>query len=228
MKKARILMVEDEGDVLSINREFLESQGYEVVGVQNLSLARFHLEEQPPDLILLDVMLPDGLGWDFCRELRGQTNTPIIFLSCRDESDSVVRGLLEGGDDYITKPYDLNVLGARIAAQLRRAGISAAGKIELSPLSIDLLSGDVLLAGRHISLTQKELQLLSCFVLFAGRRLSCAEIYRRAWSGVVPSASNTIAVHVANLRKKLRLDEGSHFELRNTGKEEYLFSKVRY
>lgn len=228
MGQARILMVEDESDVLAINKEYLESQGYEVVGVQSLALARFHLEEQPPDLILLDVMLPDGLGWDFCRELRSQTNAPIIFLSCRDESESIVRGLLEGADDYITKPYDLNVLGARVAAQLRRAGIPTAGKIELFPLSIDLLSGDVVLEGRHISLTQKEIQLLSCFALFAGRRLSCAEISRRAWGGGIPSSSNTIAVHVANLRKKLRLDEGSYFELRNTGKEEYLFSKVRY
>ena len=115
-----------------------------------------------------------------------------------------------------------------MAAQLRRAGIMSAGKIELPPLVIDLLVGEVTLDGEHIALTQKEIQLLACFALFAGRRLSCEELYRRAWRGSVPGASNTIAVHVAKLRKKLKLDDSGWFELRNTGKEEYIFSKVRY
>lgn len=228
MNKAKILLVEDEADVLSVNREFLEGQGYEVVCVQTLALARFHLEEQVPDLILLDVMMPDGMGWDFCAEIRKKTNAPVIFLTCRDENESVVKGLLQGGDDYITKPYDLNVLGARVAAQLRRTGIMSAGRIELLPLVIDLLSGEVTLDGEHISLTQKEIQLLACFALFAGRRLSCEDIYQRAWGGSAPGPSNTIAVHVAKLRKKLKLDDGSWFELKNTGKEEYIFSRVRF
>lgn len=228
MSKAKILIVEDEADVLSFNTEYLEDRGYEVFGAQTLAQARFQLEEQLPDLILLDVMMPDGLGWDFCVEIRNKTNAPVIFLTCREESESVVKGLLQGGDDYITKPYDLNVLGARVAAQLRRAGILSAGKIELLPLVIDLLAGEVTLEGERISLTQKEIQLLACFALFAGRRLSCEEIYHRAWGGSMLGASNTIAVHVAKLRKKLKLDDGSWFELKSTGKEEYIFSKVRY
>lgn len=228
MSKPKILIIEDETNVLSLNKEYLEGQGYEVVGVQTLAMARFHLDEQLPDLVLLDVMLPDGMGWDFCAEIRKKTNAPIIFLTCKNENESVVKGLLQGGDDYITKPYDLNVLAARVAAQLRRAGIMSAGKIELPPLVIDLLSGEVTLDGESISLSQKEIQLLSYFVLFSGRRLSCEEIYRRAWGGNIKGASNTIAVHVAKLRKKLKLDEGSWFELKSSGKEEYIFSKVRY
>lgn len=221
-------MVEDETDVLSFNKEYLERQGYDVCAAQTLAQARFQLEEHIPDLILLDVMMPDGMGWDFCAELRQKSNAPVIFLTCRDENESVVKGLLQGGDDYITKPYDLNVLGARVAAQLRRAGVASAGKLELPPLSVDLLAGEVTLDGEHIALTQKELQLLACFVLFAGRRLSCGELYRRAWGAEMMGASNTIAVHVAKLRKKLRLDDASWFELKSCGKEEYIFSKVRY
>lgn len=228
MKKAKILMVEDEADVLEINREYFECRSYEVICSSTLANARFQLEEHSPDLILLDVMMPDGSGFDFCTELRKKTNAPIIFLTCRDENESVVKGLLQGGDDYVTKPYDLHVLNARVAAQLRRAGIMTAGRIELFPLSLDLLSGEVVLDGCSVSLTQKELQLLSCFVLFAGRRLSCDEIYRRSWGTASPGAARTIAVHVANLRRKLRLDDGGWFELSNTGKEEYLFSKIRY
>lgn len=228
MKKAKLLMVEDEADVLSINREYFEGKGYEVVCAATFAQARFQLEEHSPDLILLDVMMPDGSGFGFCAELRQKTNAPIVFLTCRDENESVVKGLLQGGDDYVTKPYDLNVLSARVAAQLRRSGVMTAGRIELFPLSIDFLSGEATLDGKHIPLTQKELQLLGCFALFAGRRLSYGEIYRRAWGGSSPGAARTIAVHVANLRKKLGADGGGWFELVNSGKEEYIFSKVRY
>lgn len=228
MNKARLLLVEDEEGVLENNREYFEGKGYAVACADTLSRARFQLEEQHPDLILLDVMMPDGSGFDFCAEARAKTNAPIIFLSCRDENESVVKGLLQGGDDYVTKPCDLNVLGARVAAQLRRAGVMAAGRIELAPLSIDLLSGEALLDGEPLNLTQKELQLLSCFVLFAGRCLSCDELYRRAWGGSPRGASRAITVHVANLRKKLRLEEKGWFELLNTGREEYIFSKTRY
>ena len=228
MKKVKLLMVEDEADVLHINQEYFEGKGYEVVCATTLGQAGFLLEEHSPDLILLDVMMPDGSGFDFCDKLRQKTNAPIIFLTCRDENESVIKGLLQGGDDYVTKPYDFNVLNARVAAQLRRAGVMTAGRIELYPLIIDFLSGEATLDGEHISLTQKELQLLGCFALFAGRRLSYDEIYSRAWGGSSPSAARTIAVHVANLRKKLKADENGWFELVNSGKEEYIFSKVRY
>lgn len=228
MKLIKLLMIEDETDVLEINREYFEGKGYEVICAAALTKARFLLEEHAPDLILLDVMMPDGSGFEFCKELRQKTNAPIIFLTCRDENESVVKGLLQGGDDYVTKPYDLNILNARVAAQLRRAGIMTAGKIELSPLTIDFLSGDATLGGERIPLTQKELQLLGCFALFAGRRLSVEEIYRRAWGEMSPGATGTIKTHVANLRKKLKLDDGGWFELASSGRNEYIFSKVRY
>lgn len=228
MNKARIMLIEDEADVLAINREYLENQGYEIIAMSTLKQARFHLEEQTPDLILLDVMMPDGNGWDFCGEIRTKTNAPVIFLTCRDENESVIKGLSEGGDDYITKPYDLNVLGARVGAQLRRAGIMSAGKIELPPLTIDLLAGEVTLMEERISLTPREIQLLACFTLYAGRRLRCDEIYRRTWGGTAKNAAQTIAVYVTKLRKKLHIDENSPFELRGTRNGEYIFSKIQY
>lgn len=228
MNKVKLLLIEDEADVLELNREYFAGKGYEAICADTLAKARFLLEEHAPDLILLDVMMPDGSGFDFCLELRQKTNAPIIFLTCRDENESVVKGLLQGGDDYVTKPYDLNILNARVAAQLRRAGIMSAGKIELAPLTIDFLSGEVTLDGERIFLTQKEMQLLGCFALFAGRRLSLEKIYRQAWGEMSPNAAGTIKVHVANLRKKLKLDDGGWFELVSSGKREYIFSKVRY
>lgn len=228
MRKARILMVDDNNELLTVNREFFEGKGYAVLEAINLEQARLCIENDNPDLILLDVMLPDGSGLDFCHEIREKTSAPIIFLSCRDENESVIKGLLRGGDDYVPKPCDLNVLNARVTAQFRRVGFVSAGKIELSPLSIDFLTGETMLDGKRISLTQKEIQLLGCFVLSVGRRLTCDELYKRAWGESNRAASRTIAVHVTNLRRKLALDENSWFELVNTGKEEYIFRKVKY
>lgn len=228
MKQSRLLLIEDEANVLEINREYFEGMGYQTVCASTLAHARFQLEEYAPDLILLDVMMPDGNGFDFCTELRQKTNAPIIFLTCRDENESVVKGLLKGGDDYVTKPYDLDILSARVTAQLRRRGNTAAGILELPPLTVDFLAGEAVLDGIHIALTLKELQLLGCFVLYAGQRLTCDEIYHRAWGDSSPGASDTIKAHVSNLRRKMNFDEGSWFELTSPGKNEYMFSKVRY
>lgn len=172
-------------------------------------------------MVLLDVMMPDGTGWDFCRELRLKTSAPVIFLTCRNENESVVKGLLQGGDDYVTKPYDLYVLA-------QASPHSCAGRIELPPLVIDMLEGSVTLEGRAIRLTQKELQLLACLAVSAGRRLSVAELFRRAWGSDTPNAKQSVAVHITNLRKKLCLDDSSGFELRSTLEGEYIFSRVRY
>ncbi len=228
MKKPKILMVEDDTDIFLLNREYFEGKGYDVVHAASISQAHFQMEEQAPDIILLDVMLPDGMGWDFCAEIRKTSQIPVIYLTSQNENESIVKGLLGGADDYVTKPYSLEVLQAHITAQLRRAGVFTVGKIELPPLEIDLLSGDVILSGEHIRFTQKELQLLSCFALFAGQRLSSCEICKRAWADDQCSYKQSLAVHITSLRKKLKLDENSFFELRSTGKEGYIFSKIRY
>ena len=228
MKKAKILIVEDNVDVSQINQEYFRANGYETDNASTLFDARVKLNEFAPDLILLDVMMPDGLGWEFCHELRQNSNVPVIFLTCRDENENIVHGLMQGGDDYVTKPYDLDVLGARVAAQLRRTGIKVVGKIEMPPLFIDLLTGEVKLSGESIHLTHKELHLLSYFTLNAGLRLSCDDLFRHAWGEEAMVSPNTIAVHVTNLRKKLKLDENSWFELKSPGDGEYIFSKIRY
>ena len=228
MKQATLLLIEDEMDVLEINREYFEGKGYRIVCASTLSQARFQMEEHAPDLILLDVMMPDGSGFNFCTELRQKTNAPIIFLTCRHENENVINGLLKGGDDYVTKPYDLDILGARVTALLRRRGNTAAGILELPPLTVDFLSGEAVLDGVRTALTQKELQLLGCFVIYAGQRLTFEDIYSRAWGEPSPGVSDTVKAHVSNLRRKMKFDENGWFELSSPRKNEYIFSKVRY
>jgi DNA-binding response OmpR family regulator len=228
MEKARILMVEDEPEVLSCNAEYLAGQGYEPIPAGTLAQARFLIDERAPDLILLDVMMPDGSGFDFCREIRQKTSAPVIFLTARNENESELRGLQDGGSDYITKPYHLSVLGERIKLRLRDAGFAATRRLELPPLCIDLDADTVTLSGEEIALTRKELLLLWQLANSEGRRVSCEALYRHIWGSEPVNATNTIAIHISNIRKKLRLDGNAYFEIRSTGTQEYVFNQIRF
>ncbi|MDL2253823.1 response regulator transcription factor [Ruminococcaceae bacterium OttesenSCG-928-I18] len=227
MKNTKILMVEDETDVLNVNCQYLQKLGYEVQGAQTLHDARLLVWNTPPDLILLDVMLPDGSGYDFCREVRKITAAPILFLTCLHDDENVIQGLSGGADDYIVKPYSLEVLGARVAAQLRRHGFGT-GFIELPPLFIDLATGTASLGGEVLGLTRKEFQLLVFLVEHRGQEFSQAELFETVWGAPPEGMGNTVKVHISRLRRKMRLDDASAFELCTTERQGYLFLRVRY
>ena len=218
-------MVEDETDVLALNARHLEAQGFEVFGAKTLAEARSQLWERPPDLVLLDVLMPDGSGFDFCAEIRNITTAPIIYLSCLNEDGNVICGLRSGGDDYITKPYSLDVLTERMMALLRRSGVGV-GHIEIPPLRVDLLAGRVTLAGEEIDLSPKEMQLLAYFMDHAGCSFTVEELQSLLWGEGSEVKSNTVRVHISRLRSKLHLDESSPFELSCTADKRYLFQKV--
>jgi len=219
-------MVEDETDILSLNKQHFEQQGYEVDAARTLGEARAKLWERPPDLVLLDVQMPDGSGYDFCAEIRKMTSTPIIYLTGMGSDDNIVKGLTEGGDDYIVKPYRLDVLSARVMAMLRRQGLSGAGRIEVPPLAIDLRSGKVTLGGVEVPLTQKELQLLAYLVSNIGQAFSAEQLYSAVWDEIAGVYQNTVRMHISNIKRKLKLDDGSPFEIALTGDRRYMFSRV--
>lgn len=226
-KKAKVLLVEDEVDVQRANRQYLAEQGYEVYCAETLKNARAILWEYSPDLILLDVMLPDGSGFDLCREIREYSTVPIIFLTAMGEDGNVVGGFSLGGDDYIVKPYSMEIMGARVAAQLRRHG-AGSGIIELPPLRIDLASGDAWLDGKPLKLSPKELQLLAYLVEYRGRTLNQAQIYQDVWSAPPETMGNVVKLNMSRLRRKLNLDgEDSCFELISS-RQGYRFLRVRY
>ena len=228
MRRPRILLVEDEDDILQVNTRHLAGQGYEVTAAQTLKEAREAVLRQPPDLVLLDVMLPDGSGYDFCRELRTLSTAPVIYLTSLGEKDHVLQGLLTGGDDYITKPYDLDVLSARVMAQLRRSGLQGAGRIDMPPLSINLQNGTATLDGKPVPLTQKELQLLAYLVSHAGRECPAAELYEAVWNAPSNTSTHTVTAHISSIRSKLGLDLESPFEIRYTSNKCYMFLMVMY
>ena len=227
---AHILLVEDDSDIMRINRTFLENEGYSVHCAESVQQAAFLLEECVPDLVLLDVMLPDGDGMDFCKILRQKTQAPVIFLTARDENDSVVMGFRSGGDDYITKPYDLNVLKARIDAQLRRSsrGDTQHPRIELPYLTIDLFAGTAVLDGNECPLPQRELQILYLLASRIGSRISYHEIYQTIYGCDVEDSKNTIRVNISRLKKHLSMDDLSTYEIASTSEGEYVLRRVLF
>lgn len=225
---AHILLVEDDSDIMRINRSFLEKEGYAVHCADSVQQAAFLLEECVPDLVLLDVMLPDGDGMDFCEILRQKTQAPVIFLTARDETDDVIKGFRSGGDDYITKPYDLNVLKARIEAQLRRNAKPEAQhpRIELPGLTIDLFSGTAELDGQVCPLPQRELQILYLLASRIGSRISYHEIYETIYGCDIEDSKNTIRVNMSRLKKHLAMDDMSTYEIASTADGEYVLRRV--
>ena len=224
---ARILVVDDESDILALNKRRFEAQGYEVMTAASVRQAKAAIEEWPPDLILLDVLLPDGSGFDFCRELRSATTAPILYLTCVDSDSGIIHGLTEGGDDYMTKPYNLDVLSARVHALLRRSERSGVGRVSLPPLEIDLVTGRARLNGEDLLLSPKELQLLAYLASNVGRGFSADELYKAVW-GDASDVPTTVKVHISKLRKKLNLDGVSPFDLTLTANHEYMLLKIRY
>lgn len=226
LQKSKILVVEDEPDVLRIIEKHLVQEGHRVIAVSTLNDAMNVLWETPPDLILLDVMLPDGSGFEFCSKIKKITTAPIIFLTCMADTSDILKGFKIGADDYITKPFNLDILSARVASRLRQSGSYRNGVIELPPLYINLQTGRVTLKGKEIMLSQKELQLLALFADNAGREFSAEEIYHAIWRENKIASINTVRVHISNLRSKLQLDQASSFEITLTPSKGYMFIKT--
>lgn len=228
MHKPCILMVEDEPTILHSNAEYFRAQGYNVIACANLCDARMAFMETPPDLILLDVMLTDGSGFDFCSEVRRQSSAPIIYLTALNSPEDEALGFSLGCDDYVSKPFLPNILAARVAALLRRVGSISGGRLEIPPLSVDTKTGLCILAGRNIQLTPMELRLLYYFMEHFGKRLAHNTIYESVWGMPATKGSHTVKEHVYRLRKKLDMSSpDSYFQIVSEGGV-YLFGKVRY
>ena len=169
-----ILLVEDNPHILRINAEVLGLRGYEVLKAASAAEARGQLQWHPVDLIVLDIMLPDANGLDLCRELKSQYHIPILFLTALGENRDVVEGLRAGGDDYLTKPYDLEVFVARVEARLRGSSDSRR-YVTYGCLRLDTVSLTGFVNGRDIQLTQKEFTVLLLLAQNAERLYWTAE-----------------------------------------------------
>ncbi|MCL2013409.1 MAG: response regulator transcription factor [Oscillospiraceae bacterium] len=199
-----ILLIEDNAKILESNREYLEAEGYAVYAAATLKDGSAILRNQEIDLIVLDIMLPDGSGIDFCADIRKQYDIPVLYLTCLEEDTSLVGALKAGGDEYMTKPYKLDALSARVMALLRRVRIerSAPEVFKVGPLTVDCGKRIMLLYDTDMLLKPKEFDLLLTLVRDMERLFSAEELYTLVWSGIAVD-KRTVAVHISSLRKKL-------------------------
>ena len=201
-----VLVVEDEPGYVEALTVGLAVEGFGVLGAGSLAEARALLGAIDPDLILLDVMLPDGSGLDLCRELRATSQIPVIVVSARSEEVDVVVGLELGASDYVTKPYRLRELVARIRSVLRRPPSEDARRLALGEIVIDLEGRSVTRAGTPVPLSRREFDLLALLAEHQGQVVTRERCLDALWWGVELSDTRTLDTHVKRLRAKLEGD----------------------
>ena len=208
-----VLLVEDEADILEYNKKQLEERGYRVTALEQAGPAEKIVEEDEPDIMVLDIMLPDGSGIDLCRKIRESFTGPVIFLTSLGESSQVVSGLKAGGDDYIIKPCRIEELAARIEAHLRRVERFQSGEVKTgSPhLTLNTKTQRAYVDGKDMLLKPKEFLLLYTLVKHRGRYLTADELYAQIWDMNSNDDVRTIWVHISRLRKKLKTQDGKQF-----------------
>lgn len=205
MANETILLVEDETDLLLNNKEYLEKQGYGIKIAETLKAASETLKTTQIDLILLDINMPDGSGLDYIHKFRETSDVPVIFLTCRTSKEDMIEGLTGGGCDYITKPYDLDVLGVRIEVQLRKVRPISETRLVFGALTIDIITQCAYLDGKDALLTPKEFALLLLFVQNPGKEYTADELYTAVWGLDANNDTRTVQVRISGLRRKLNM-----------------------
>jgi DNA-binding response OmpR family regulator len=203
-----ILVADDKANVRNLVREYLEAEGFRVVIAANGREALYAARAEKPDLILLDIMMPEMSGYDFLKTYRKERETPIILLTAKlDETDKVL-GLELGADDYVTKPFGMKELVARINAVLRRAGgtVKTAEALAIGDLRLDRESRTVTENNRPVALTPSEFELLYLLMSAPGRVFPRSEILLKLQGTTFEGVERTIDVHIRNLRTKIEKD----------------------
>jgi len=206
MIKATLLAIDDDQDILKVLKANLELHGFTLLTANSLAAARTILAERRPELVLLDLMLPDGDGLEFCCALKSlYPNLPVIMLTAKDKVSDKVIGFELGADDYMVKPFETRELLARIRARLRPPALPRQASIlTAGDLSLDLRNQIVTIRGAEVSLTPKEFQVLTCLVENRNNLVSREEIRQRLWSDAkLYSWSRVIDVHIQHLRQKI-------------------------
>ena len=220
--KGTILFVDDEVEIRESSAYLLRRAGYEVYAAEGTEASRAVLSRVRPDLIVLDIMLEDGDGRDFCREIQQTLDVPILFVSALDKDADIVAGLHTVGDDYLPKPFKFDVLEARVEALLRRAS-RVPETIVKGPLKLDIASSRAFLDGTDMMLTRKEFALLLLFIQHEDRTMSAEYLFEKLWKLSTNDDARTVKYHISNLRKKL---SGSGYSISATRGEGYCFDKV--
>jgi len=216
---AKILVVDDEPNIIELAKLYLERDGYQVEGVGTGQDALSQLSSFNPDLIVLDLMLPDIDGFEVCRQIRAKSDVPILMLTARREDIDKIVGLEMGADDYSTKPFNPRELVARVKAILRRyrGDLKPGDTIEAGDLRIDLARHEVTIGGEKVKLRTKEYELLSTLAQNLGIVLSREKLLELVWGYDYFGETRTVDVHVNHLREKMTASNAQIETVRGTG-----------
>lgn len=206
--RKRILVVDDKANMRRLLQEYLTEQGYVVTTAENGRVALFAARHEPPDLILLDIMMPEMDGYTFLQSYRQSAQTPIIFLTAKVEETDKVIGLELGADDYITKPFGMRELLARVRAVLRRTTETAPPSeiLRVADIVLDKSSRQVTVGVQPVKLTPSEFDLLAALMRTPGRVLARQDLLEHLPGDVFEGAERSIDVHIRHLRKKIEPD----------------------
>jgi two-component system KDP operon response regulator KdpE len=205
----KILVIDDEETTVQLIAILLERRGYEVIKAFRADEGLRKAYRSQPDLVLLDIMMPDMDGWDVCKRMREMSDVPIIFLTARGETRDVVRGLEMGADDYVVKPYDNDELVARVRAHLRRSprpNMSEELVFNNGEFRINFMNREVRARNEVKHLTPKEFNLLGVLVRNAGRVVTRNELVTEAWGEEYGDAIDSLKLYIHYLRQKLEVD----------------------
>ena len=212
--KAKILVVDDEPQLTRVLRTGLKSRGYDVLAAADGLAGLETFKTWKPDLVIADLAMPNMDGLELCRQLRAISQVPIIILSAKGEEKVKVEALDIGADDFVTKPFGIDELLARMRAALRRAKTSSVEqavqtRLEAGDIQIDLESRSVTVAGREVHLTPKEFELLVYFIRHTGKVLTHRTLLAAVWGGDYVDQDQYLRVFIGNLRKKLETNAAS-------------------
>ena len=206
MPNQKILIVDDDQNICELLRLYLAKEGYETLIAHDGEKALELFEQNKPNMVLLDVMMPKMDGWEVCRRIRAQANTPIIMLTAKGETFDKVLGLELGADDYVVKPFDSKEVVARIKAVLRRCNPEESGKegvIQFENLSLDMSRYELKVKGKVVEAPPKELELLAYLAGHPNRVFTRDQLLDEVWGFEYYGDSRTIDVHIKRLREKL-------------------------
>jgi DNA-binding response OmpR family regulator len=204
-----LLLVDDDATLLRFLTEYLEREGYGVRSADRGQAALRLFYESRPDLVVLDVMMPGMDGWEVCARLRELADTPVILLTAKTSEADKLRGFRLGVDDYITKPFSLAELGARLRAVLTRTAgqrTERASALQVGALRVDLGRREATLDGRALDLTPTEFRLLACLAAHPGQAVAQADLVKEAWGGLRQETGSALRRYIWFLRQKVELD----------------------
>ncbi len=205
MSSGTVLVVDDERNIVQLARMYLASEGYSVESAYDGAEAIEKIKAHPPDLVVLDLMMPKMDGWEVCRRLRQESDIPVIILTARGDDVDKILGLELGADDYVTKPFNPRELVARVKAVLRRysPGEQLTRRITAGDIQIDLDKREVIVAGQPATLRAKEFDLLAAFAKHPGVVMDRERLLNTVWGYDYLGDTRTIDVHVTWLRDKI-------------------------